>query len=1064
MFSWIFSPTRSNSVDVYDKQERVLVLLFYISTCILRTFNCVQVTTTQVIPNPPTPLLQSSGVVKEKGSFQPEDDYDQDHWNPEPFHEIVGGHMDTKKYRCEPVTLGLCKGMYYQYTRMPNIFHHETQEEAGLEAHQFYPLVQINCSEDLRFLLCSIYTPICIKNYPHFLPPCRSICERVKAGCAPTMQHYGFPWPERMSCSQFPDYNNPEGILCMERNLTEAESTVRRATSTPSIIPQSMEKTVAEGRDEESVEVNTDDRAAEEVVADINEEAADVLLKATMRNQTVQILLGDQNDIELKCKCSCRPPLIPIRNGQADKISTSYLDNCQMSCRSPYFHSESVSGFTNFWLMLWTILCAVSTFVTVMTFFLDSCRFQYPELPIIYLSTCYFMISVGYLIRIIAGHNFIACDSMEADAIGQTSISVTDSLLPDWTLESSVGTDETTALTTLSSMSTNKFVRLKVLRYATTGRVSCAAVFLFTYFFGMASSVWWVILTFTWVLAAGMKWGTEAISKYSQVFHFVAWSIPTAMTALALLLAVVEGDPESGLCTIRPTHRLAFLLFSFVPTLIFLTTGLIFVAVGFVALFRIRGAIKLQGVNMGKTDRLENLMTRIGVFGLLYAIPNIIVLICNAYELRDSQAWEYGIACQCKYAHSKIPVKSSHELGSLPEWTPPKPDYTMFMLKHFMSLIIGITSGFWIWSHKTVDTWKHLCQNRCLRTHSRRNGRLRLLPNPAVAEQDASSKLNFVPWQQAPSATSIQTALPQRGGDQLFGSEEKVSGLNDYRGVTNGKGPVMPLPPIPAPSVHSERRSVQVTPFILGRRPGHGSPRVISGSEVGAVQPNESHEFAPSRKPGGSPLGLQFQKQLQTSLSTSNGLHSPTRSNPFPTNWSVLSSSGIGSGFTGVGGGTGTNVGFETSSRHLNSNSAEPSEANGGGDKANSPPQMDRYARNTTLIQQCSAFSRSPGTEASDGRISHVYMDTNRPVPSLNVQIGASGNSQSGSYVGCYQSLSSNYTCPSGKSFSDQSDPTQLSVGRPGTGGPQSSMLQNTVQLPPLFTAAHPYSLQNPKV
>jgi hypothetical protein len=31
------------------------------------------------------------------------------------------------------------------------------------------------------------------------------------------------------------------------------------------------------------------------------------------------------------------------------------------------------------------------------------------------------------------------------------------------------------------------------------------------YFFGMASSVWWVVLTFTWLLAAGFKWGAEAI-------------------------------------------------------------------------------------------------------------------------------------------------------------------------------------------------------------------------------------------------------------------------------------------------------------------------------------------------------------------------------------------------------------------------------------------------------------------------------------------------------------------------------------------------------------------------
>jgi hypothetical protein len=38
--------------------------------------------------------------------------------------------------------------------------------QAGLEVHQFWPLVKIKCSPDLRFFLCSLYTPICIHTYP----------------------------------------------------------------------------------------------------------------------------------------------------------------------------------------------------------------------------------------------------------------------------------------------------------------------------------------------------------------------------------------------------------------------------------------------------------------------------------------------------------------------------------------------------------------------------------------------------------------------------------------------------------------------------------------------------------------------------------------------------------------------------------------------------------------------------------------------------------------------------------------------------------------------------------
>ena len=35
------------------------------------------------------------------------------------------------------------------------------------------------------------------------------------------------------------------------------------------------------------------------------------------------------------------------------------------------------------------------------------------------------------------------------------------------------------------------------------GNTGCAIIFFFSYFFGMASYLWWVILTLTWFLTAG---------------------------------------------------------------------------------------------------------------------------------------------------------------------------------------------------------------------------------------------------------------------------------------------------------------------------------------------------------------------------------------------------------------------------------------------------------------------------------------------------------------------------------------------------------------------------------
>jgi frizzled 5/8 len=116
--------------------------------------------------------------------------------------------------RCEEITIPMCRGIGYNLTSFPNEMNHESQDEAGLEVHQFWPLVEIKCSPDLKFFLCSMYTPICIEDYHKPLPVCRSVCERARSGCAPIMQQYSFSWPERMACESLPLTGDPE-TLCM---------------------------------------------------------------------------------------------------------------------------------------------------------------------------------------------------------------------------------------------------------------------------------------------------------------------------------------------------------------------------------------------------------------------------------------------------------------------------------------------------------------------------------------------------------------------------------------------------------------------------------------------------------------------------------------------------------------------------------------------------------------------------------------------------------------------------------------------------------------------------------
>nr|XP_009943478.1 PREDICTED: frizzled-8 [Opisthocomus hoazin] len=110
-------------------------------------------------------------------------------------------------------------------------------------------------------------------------------------------------------------------------------------------------------------------------------------------------------------------------------------------------------------------------------------------------------------------------------------------------------------------------------RYESTGPALCTVVFLLGYFFGMASSIWWVILSLTWFLAAGMKWGNEAIAGYAQYFHLAAWLLPSVKSIAVLALSSVDGDPVAGICYVGNQSLENLRGFVLAPLLIYLAIG-----------------------------------------------------------------------------------------------------------------------------------------------------------------------------------------------------------------------------------------------------------------------------------------------------------------------------------------------------------------------------------------------------------------------------------------------------------------------------------------------------------
>ena len=144
---------------------------------------------------------------------------------------FIHGKLKT----CQKIKIPMCKDIGYNLTYTPNMLNHDTQEEAVVEVAQFWPLLEVNCSTDLKAFLCSMYAPKCEPHNPkaNEFPPCRSLCERARKGCAPLMRQYGFSWPERFRCENFPQ-NPGQNKTCFYPNGTETTQASTTLAVSPS--------------------------------------------------------------------------------------------------------------------------------------------------------------------------------------------------------------------------------------------------------------------------------------------------------------------------------------------------------------------------------------------------------------------------------------------------------------------------------------------------------------------------------------------------------------------------------------------------------------------------------------------------------------------------------------------------------------------------------------------------------------------------------------------------------------------------------------------------------------
>jgi len=621
------------------------------------------------------------------------------------------------KRKCEDINIPMCKGIGYNKTSMPNAFQHDSQEEAGLEVHQFWPLVQINCSSDLSFFLCSMYTPICIEDYPKPLPACSSVCRRAKAGCGPIMSQYGFIWPDKMNCDDLPMFGD-NNRLCMDSKSGEEPSPDLEA-----IIPEDhLSKVVTM-----SPKKNPNNKENKKKLPSPSSTASP---KSTVKS----INLSSSGSEGLKCPVSWKTP--PGQDYRL-KIRGQELINCAVPCDSRVLLSSLGSDQVvqerkniRLWISIWSCVCIISTSFTIFTFLIDRERFQYPQRPVIFLCLCYLGMGISYFVSSFFLEDEVVCNKPFLSST-QTNPSIPD-----------------TVATVIQG----------------NNKSSCILSFVFTYFSMTASLVWWVILSFSWFLASGRAQLPETIESNSHYFHLVGWILPAILTINVLALGKIEGDVLSGVCSVGNWNQDAVSLFVVTPSVISLVLGFLFVTMSFFSFWKLRNAMKRKSLSSvsssngrqkvgsvvlvrtkkgvivdhdlrtetieytTKTNRLERLMIRIGFFALIYMTPMIVLLFIYHYESVNMDSWintwVNGVCYKDPQSGICLPPQSmagvyfaSSQQQHLGVEEEHRPHYLVNFVKYLVMLLPGVMSGFWITSEKTLYSWRRFLSCLCCQSH-----------------------------------------------------------------------------------------------------------------------------------------------------------------------------------------------------------------------------------------------------------------------------------------------------------------------------------------------------------
>lgn len=354
----------------------------------------------------------------------------------------------------------------------------------------------------------------------------------------------------------------------------------------------------------------------------------------------------------------CPPEL---RSSHQSKFRFLDVDSCAPPCEHMFVKD---ARFLRIFILIIALISSFISFFIILTFILNPQRFRYPERPIIFYSICYFVIANLHIVGFFLGDS-ASCNQRRLNAANEV----------------------TQGATTVESARDNPL---------------CTWLFIAFHFFTVKGTIWWLILTFTWLLASAFKWGTEPIEQLAPYYHSLAYFVPCFHTIVLLISGRIEGDNITGLCSVGVYDSFGARYLLLLPTACYLALGVCMLLTGFFCLNRVRRSL----TNDKDSKKLKKLMMRIGCFSLLFIFPQCFFIFILLYEDHNRDEWTkawYLRTCD----HYSVPCPT------LLVSRQSRPHMIIYYIKYAATLTLAFPPLFWICGKKTFKSWSTFPSQSC---------------------------------------------------------------------------------------------------------------------------------------------------------------------------------------------------------------------------------------------------------------------------------------------------------------------------------------------------------------